>query len=443
MSALLLLFPLGLMLLIRRSVVVIINLVLVKESIMVIAIMVVVIVAVVAEAKRSVLIDSCWKLHGKPAWANQATVYGDYFSPLFEEQVLITKTEYDSFLQRANAPSSSKNGYRCYSPTLWKHFVSVDVKVFEDIPYYSPKGGQLQESIPPSLVIPTHAPPVSQVYVRRRNQAVTLIPPPIESTLLLPPSASSSADPPLPLFTSDLDIPIVIRKSKRTCTDRPISNFVSFDHLSLPFQAFSLSISSIVIPKSYKEALSHPGWRKAMEEEMFESKREYVCQLKKSIYGLKQSPCPGFDKFSKAIVSHGCGLLYRSSGHLCIEGYTNTNCAGSPPDLKSTTGYCTFIGGNLVTWRSKKQSVVARSSAETEYRAAVIHIASNPIFHKRTKHIEVDCHFIRSKVESKDIVTPFVLYGSQLADIFTKALPKNAIDSICTKLGVIDIYSLA
>jgi hypothetical protein len=169
----------------------------------------------------------------------------------------------------------------------------------------------------------------------------------------------------------------------------------------------------------------------------------------------------------------GRGLFYRSSGHLRIEGYTDADWVGSPSDQKSTTGYCTFIGGNLVTWRSKKQSVVARSSAEAEYRAmahttceltwlrtvlqeyglltqgptplycdnqVAIHIASNPVFHERTKHIEVDCHFVRSKVESKDIITPFVPSGSQLADIFTKALPKNAIDFICSKLGVIDIY---
>ena len=172
----------------------------------------------------------------------------------------------------------------------------------------------------------------------------------------------------------------------------------------------------------------------------------------------------------------GRGLFYRSSGHLSIEGYIDADWVGSPSNRKSTIGYCTFIGGNLVTWRSKKQLVVACSSAEAEYRAmahttyeltwlrmvlqefglltqgltplyydnqAAIHIASNPVFHERTKHIEVDCHFVHSKVESKDIITLFVPSGSQLADIFTKALPKNAIDSICNKLGVIDIYSPA
>uniref|UniRef100_A0A2N9IF49 CCHC-type domain-containing protein n=1 Tax=Fagus sylvatica TaxID=28930 RepID=A0A2N9IF49_FAGSY len=60
------------------------------------------------------------------------------------------------------------------------------------------------------------------------------------------------------------------------------------------------------------------------------------------------------------------GLIYRSSGHLRIEGYTDADWAGSPSDRKSTIGYCTFIGSNLVTWRSKKQSVVAHSSAKAE-----------------------------------------------------------------------------
>ncbi|RVW20849.1 Retrovirus-related Pol polyprotein from transposon RE1 [Vitis vinifera] len=117
--------------------------------------------------------------------------------------------------------------------------------------------------------------------------------------------------------------------------------------------------------------------------------------------------------------------------------------------------YCTFVGGNLVTWKSKMQTVVSRFSAEDKYRAmahttceliwlkalledfsitytdpfpmhcdnqATIHIASNPVFHEWTKHIEVDCYFVRNVVTSKKICTPFTPSKDQVADMFTKAL---------------------
>ena len=61
----------------------------------------------------------------------------------------------------------------------------------------------------------------------------------------------------------------------------------------------------------------------------------------------------------------GCGLLYKANGHLRVEAYSDANWVGSPSNRKSTTRYCTFLEGNLITWRSKKQTVVARSSAET------------------------------------------------------------------------------
>ncbi|RVW42679.1 Retrovirus-related Pol polyprotein from transposon RE2 [Vitis vinifera] len=159
-----------------------------------------------------------------------------------------------------------------------------------------------------------------------------------------------------------------------------------------------------------------------------------------------QSPCDShWDavirilRYIKSTPSQG--VLYENRGHTQVVGYTDADWADSPIDRRSTSGYCVFIGGNLISWKSKKQDVVARSIAEAEYRAmalatceliwlrhllrelrfgkdeqmklicdnqAALHIASNPVFHERTKHIEVDCHFIREKIASGCVATSFV-----------------------------------
>ncbi|RVW90427.1 Retrovirus-related Pol polyprotein from transposon RE2 [Vitis vinifera] len=170
----------------------------------------------------------------------------------------------------------------------------------------------------------------------------------------------------------------------------------------------------------------------------------------------------------------GQGVLYENRGHTQVVGYTHADWAGSPTDRRSTSGYCVFIGGNLISWKSKKQDVVVRSSAEVEYRVmalatceliwlrhllrelrfgkdeqmklicdnqAALHIASNPVFHERTKHIEVDCHFIREKIASGCVATSFVNSNDQLADIFTKSLRGPRIKYICNKLGAYDVYA--
>ena len=72
---------------------------------------------------------------------------------------------------------------------------------------------------------------------------------------------------------------------------------------------------------------------------------------------------------------------------------------------------------------------------------AALYIASNPMFYERTKHIEVDCHFIKKKIMSGCIITSFVNSKGQLADVLTKSLRGHRIDFICSKLGAYNLYA--
>ncbi|KAM6555738.1 hypothetical protein CsatB_002757 [Cannabis sativa] len=172
--------------------------------------------------------------------------------------------------------------------------------------------------------------------------------------------------------------------------------------------------------------------------------------------------------------SPGQGLLYNSNSSLHLRGFSDSDWAACPTTRRSVTGFCIFIGDYLISWKTKKQTTVSKSSAEAEYRPlastsseitwiqylltdfqisqpapafiycdnqSAIHIANNPTFHERTKHIDLDCHFIREKIKASTIRLIPVNTTLQLADAFTKPLPSTILSSHIRKMAVYDIYS--
>ncbi|KAL2253469.1 UNVERIFIED_CONTAM: Retrovirus-related Pol polyprotein from transposon RE1 [Sesamum indicum] len=153
----------------------------------------------------------------------------------------------------------------------------------------------------------------------------------------------------------------------------------------------------------------------------------------------------------------GCpskGLFFPSRNSLALRAYCNADWATCPDSKRSLTGLCVFLGDALVSWKTKKQSTVYRSTAEAEYcslaatvcelrwlsyilhdlsvsvillidlfcdNKAAVHILANPVFHESTKHIELDCHLVPDAYKEGFISPSFVPSSLQLSDVFTKS----------------------
>uniref|UniRef100_A0A2N9E5K6 Integrase catalytic domain-containing protein n=1 Tax=Fagus sylvatica TaxID=28930 RepID=A0A2N9E5K6_FAGSY len=173
-------------------------------------------------------------------------------------------------------------------------------------------------------------------------------------------------------------------------------------------------------------------------------------------------------RYLKGTLFHG--LHFSAQSPLTLRAYSDADWAGDPTDRRSTTGYCFLLGSSLISWRSKKQSVVARSSTEAEYRAladttsellwlrwllqdlgvstssatpiycdnrSAIQIARNDVFHERTKHIEIDCHLVRHHLLQGSLQLISVSSHDQLADIFTKSHPTGRFRDLVSKLQLV------
>ncbi|RVW40980.1 Retrovirus-related Pol polyprotein from transposon RE1 [Vitis vinifera] len=177
----------------------------------------------------------------------------------------------------------------------------------------------------------------------------------------------------------------------------------------------------------------------------------------------------------KHLLRYLCGSssdgiqLYHDSPSLYMP-FFDSDWVGNKDDLTSTSAYVVYIGRNPISWSSKKQRTVVRSSMEAEYRSVAAtaaelnwvsslltelgvvlpqspviycdnigatNLCSNPVFHSRMKHVAIDFHFIREQVQNGTLRVSHVSSDDQLADALTKPLPKSRFLSLKSKIGLV------
>jgi hypothetical protein len=173
-------------------------------------------------------------------------------------------------------------------------------------------------------------------------------------------------------------------------------------------------------------------------------------------------------RYLKGTIDYG--LSYEGDHDFTLSGYIDSDWAGSVADRKSTSGCCFSLGSAMISWQSRKQSSIALSTAEAEYIAACfasyeaiwlrklltslsdlemratvilcdnqscIKMIENPVFHDRSKHIEIRYHYIRDMVQRGALKLLYVSMDEQVADVLTKPLSRVKFEHFRDKLGIV------
>ncbi|KAL4291084.1 hypothetical protein GQ457_14G008390 [Hibiscus cannabinus] len=176
-------------------------------------------------------------------------------------------------------------------------------------------------------------------------------------------------------------------------------------------------------------------------------------------------------KVHQVDVNNGIWFSPQNTDSFLLSAFSDADWGSDIDDRRSTTGYCILLGQHLISWCAKKQRAVSRSTAEAEYRSladataevtwiqsvlsdmqislkdtpklwcdntSTISMASNPVLHAKTKHVDLDLHFVREKVADGSIQVNYVPASNQLADIFTKPVAAQHFQFIRQELRILE-----
>ncbi|RVW66679.1 Retrovirus-related Pol polyprotein from transposon RE1 [Vitis vinifera] len=416
-----------------------------------------------------------------------------------------------------------KKGYRCYHPPTRQMYITMDVVFHEDSMYFSSEselqGSTIRKFRLSIMIIISLGDESGQselVNQKRKNETWELVecPPgkkPVGCRWIY--TVKYKADGSIERFkarlvakgytqTYGIDYTETFAPVAKINTVRVLLSLAA--NLDWPLQQFDVKNAFLHGELSEEVYMDLPPGCMVSEKQC-----QKVCKLKKSLYGLKQSPRAWFGRFTKSMrafgyrqitgndpeerkalqnylsrefemkdldllqetgmsgcqpvntpieeglklcvepnqVSTDKGRYQRLVGRLMylahtrpdlayalsvsIEVYTDADWAGAVDDRRSTSGYFTFVGGNLVTWKSYLSRQPIRLFCDNK---AACDIAHNPVQHDRTKHVEVDRFFIKEKLDDKIVELPKIRSEDQLADILTKVL-KSSVLKIFRQVG--------